>query len=207
VNTPDELLRAAADRLLAAGRAEGIEIDGPLGIWLEAQAGALIGLDAVLKSQSEAISERLGAIEARSASEMRNLQVAIEGANHVVRQGEVALRSARQAQVGLVVEREHLVAKMIKETLPMFANKLQGALVIEAEAWNAKKRDMRFAMAAAIAGAIFMTGYCFSWFQDSGEVVAYQRCMAHPVQADGLLYCQASGLFGPVKAPSRSSGG
>jgi hypothetical protein len=207
MNPADEQLRATVDRLLAVGRAEGIEVDGPLGAWLEAQAQALLGLANVLQGQGEAVGEVLSRIEAAAAAELRNLKEAIDGGNHVVRQAEVAVRAARQAQIGVVVERQHLVDRMVKETLPMFADKLQGALVIREETWNAKKRDRRFAAAAAVAGVIFMAGYCFSWWQDSGQVAAYQRCVAHPVEADGQIYCQASGLFGPAKVPPGSTGG
>jgi hypothetical protein len=43
-----EQIHGAVDRLRQAGRAEGIESDGPLGQWLEAQVGALLGLADVL---------------------------------------------------------------------------------------------------------------------------------------------------------------
>ena len=165
-----EQLRGAVDRLRQTGRAEGIEVDGPLGQWLEAQAQALLGLGDILQGQDGRVGEVLGRIETAAGLELRNLQEAIEGANHVVRQGDFALRQARQTQAGVVVERQHLVKKMVDETLPMFAEKLNGALVIREEAWNAKARDRRYAIAAAISVALMLIGYCLSWWQDSGQV-------------------------------------
>ena len=50
-------LRTAAEGLIAVGRAEGIEPQGPLGQWLNAQAEAL-----------RALAEILGAQELRSRS-------------------------------------------------------------------------------------------------------------------------------------------
>ena len=196
-------IHAAVDRLRRVGRAEGIEVDGPLGQWLEAQAQALLGLGDILQGQDGRVGEVLGRIETAAGLELRNLQEAIEGANHVVRQGDFALRQARQTQAGVVVERQHLVQKMVDETLPMFAEKLNGALVIREEAWNAKARDRRYAIAAAISVALMLIGYCLSWWQDSGQVAAFNRCMTHPVQFGGQLYCPAAGL---LSAPTVAGG-
>ncbi len=118
-----EQLRGAVDRLRQAGRAEGIEADGPLGQWLEAQAQALLGLGDILQEQDDRVGEMLGRIETSAGIELRNLQEAIEGANHVVRQGDFALRQARQMQAGVIVERQHLVQKMVDETLPKLTEK------------------------------------------------------------------------------------
>jgi hypothetical protein len=194
-----EQLRRAVDRLRQAGRAEGIEVDGPLGQWLEAQAQALLGLGDILQEQDDRVGEVFGRIEKSAGLELRNLQEAIEGANHVVRQGDFALRQARQMQAGVIVERQHLVQKMVDETLPMFAEKLNGALVIREEAWNAKARDRRYAIAAAISVTLMLSGYCLSWWQDSGQVAAFNRCMTHPVQFEGQLYCPAAGLLADAK--------
>ena len=200
-------IHAAVDRLRRVGRAEGIEVDGPLGQWLDAQAAALSGLAEVLQGQCERLDETLGRIENNAAMELRNLREAIEGANHVVRQGEHAMRQARQLQVGLVVEREHLVEKMVTETLPMFAAQLNEVWVIREKGWNAAARDRRFAIAAVVAIGIFMAGYFLSWWQDSGQVAAFNRCLTHPVQAGGQLYCAADGLFGAAKPVDGSRGG
>lgn len=75
-----EQLRGAVDRLRQAGRAEGIEVDGPLGQWLEAQTQALLGLGDILRGQDDRVGEVLGRIESSAGLELRNLQEAIEGA-------------------------------------------------------------------------------------------------------------------------------
>jgi hypothetical protein len=199
VSSAVEQIRGAVDRLRLAGRAEGIEVDGPLDQWLEAQVQALLGLADILQGQDDRVGEVLGRIETAAGLELRNLKEAIEGANHVVRQGDFALRQARQMQAGVVVERQHLVQKMVDETLPMFAEKLNGALVIREQGWNAKARDRRYAIAAAISATLLLIGYSLSWWQDSGQVAAFNRCMTHPVQFEDQLYCPAAGLLANAK--------
>ena len=201
-----EQIHGAAERLRLAGRTEGIEVDGPLGQWLDAQALALLGLADVLQAQEKRVEDFLSRIEASAAAELHNLHEAIKGANHVVSQGEFAVRQARQVQIGVVVEREHMVQQMMTQTLPLFAEKLKGALVIREQGWNAKARDRRYAIAAAISTALFLIGYAVSWWQDSGQVAAFNRCMTHPVQFEGQLYCPAAGLLAAPKVVARSSG-
>ena len=54
-----EQINGAVDRLKRSARAEGIEVDGPLGQWLEAQADALLGLADVLQGQDDRVGELL----------------------------------------------------------------------------------------------------------------------------------------------------
>ena len=199
-------IKAAVDRLRSVGRAEGIEVDGPLGDWLAAQQLALLRLADMLQGQDDRVSDLLARIDASTSAQLGALHEAIVGANHVVKQGEFVLRQARTAQLGVEIERDHLITKMVKETLPLFAEKLKGALVIREEAWNAKIRDRRFALAAAIVISIFFTGYVFRWWQDSGPVSGFEQCEEHPVQFDGQLFCPAGAL---LSAPTvlKGSGG
>lgn len=202
-----EQIHGAVDRLRQAGRAEGIESDGPLGQWLEAQAGALLGLANVLQGQDDRVGDLLTRIEAAAATELANLREGIEGANHVVRQGEFALRQARQMQAGAIVERQHLVQQMVDETLPLFAEKLNETMVIREKGWNARARDRRYAIAGLISAAFVLIGYGLCWWQDSGRIDEVNRCMAQPVQFSGQLYCPAGSLFAPAKAANADSGG
>ena len=199
-------IRTAVEQLRLVGRAEGIEVDGPLGQWLEAQADALRVLADVLDGQDQRVGDLLFRIEGAANAQVVILQEAIQGANHVVKQGEFVLRQARTAQMGVVVERDHLVQKMVKETLPLFAEKMKAALVIKEEGWNAKARDNRLGIAAAIVLAVFTCGYMLSWWQDSGQVAAFNRCLAHPVQFDQQLFCPAAGLLSAPTVTGNSGG-
>ena len=201
-----EQIHAAVHRLTSAGRAEGIEADGPLGQWLDAQADALRVLADVVDGQDQRVGDLLGRIGAAADVQLLSLRETIEAANHVVRQGEFALRQARQVQAGVVVEREHLVEKMVSETLPLFANKLREVLVIREKGWNAEARDRRFALAAAISIVLFLVGYSVSWWQDSGQVAAFNRCLTHPVEFKGQLFCPAGGLLAAPRVLGGSGG-
>jgi hypothetical protein len=145
-------------------------------------------------------------------AELNILHETLAGAKHVLLQGEVAIRQARQIQHNVEVEKENMVVRMIKETLPLFAEKLKGALVIREQGWNAKARDRRYAIAAAITTALLLFGYSLSWWQDSGKLDAFNRCLTHPVLAGGQYYCSIDatllGLnYPPAPAQAQNSGG
>ncbi len=125
-----EQLRAAADRPVTDGRSEGIEPDGLLGRWLEGQAQALAGWVGVLDGQSLRFEELIGTIKTAADAELQKAAAATELANQTIKAGELTLRQARTAQIALEVERESLVLRMIRETLPLFADRLKQAFVI-----------------------------------------------------------------------------
>jgi hypothetical protein len=201
-NLAVQQLKAAISRLLQEGRAEGIEPDGPLGFWLEAQAEALSGFAAVLEGQASRFEEVLGQVEAANRSELekveaanrselKKLEVALELAGEAVKQGELSVRHARNAQLAAVVQQENAVQRMIEETLPMFAERLKGALVIREARWNRAKARRGFALAGSVFLAVFCAGYGLSWWSSGAQLDAYDRCINAPfASTDGHIYCR-----------------
>jgi hypothetical protein len=159
---------------------------------------ALLGATGMLGQLLASGQERMEAIAAESRAaaeqEITLLRSAIQGAEHVMRQGEFAVRQARQVQAGVVVEREHMATRMIKETLPLFADKLQNLLVIKEQAWNERQSLKRYLSAGYILLGVFLAGFFLRYWQDYTEISAIDRCVSHPVQAGGQVYCNVSSL-------------
>jgi len=192
VNAAVEQLRAAADRLVADGRSEGIEPDGPLGRWLEGQAQALAGLAELLDDQTLRFEGLIGGIKTAADAELQKAAAATELANQAIKAGELTLRQARTAQIALEVERESLVLRMIKETLPLFADRLKQALVIREQRWNNDVRRRRYAAAGAVALAVFLGGYALRAWSESDRLAAFDRCLAHAQLVQGHYWCEVT---------------
>ena len=192
VNPAVEQLRAAADRLIADGRSEGIEPDGPLGRWLEGQAQALAGLAGLLDDQTIRFEELIGGIRTAADAELQKAAAATELANQAIKAGELTLRQARTAQIALEVERESLVLRMIKETLPLFADRLKQALVIREQRWNDDIRRRRYVAAGAVALAVFLGGYALRAWSESDRLAAFDRCLAHAQLVQGHYWCEVT---------------
>jgi hypothetical protein len=189
VTAPLERLREAADRLVVDGRSEGIEPDGPLGLWLEGQAAALRALGEIIDGQTARIEGLLQSLSAAADSELEKAAAITKQAKLALEAGQVALHQARNAQITLAVEQENVVARMIKETLPLFIKEMKGTLIIREKQHNDGVRRRRFAVAGAVTLGVFLGGYALSWWQGADAYDGMQRCLAHPLQAQGHLYC------------------
>jgi hypothetical protein len=187
-------LRTAAEGLIAAGRVEGIEPEGPLGQWLEAQAEALRALAEILGGQELRFEELMRNVSAAARAELGKLAAATELGNNVVRAGEVALRQARTAQISLQVEKENLTAMMVKETLPLFVERLKEALIIRERRWNDDVKRRRLATAGVVVLGLVFGGYGVHVWQAWNATSAFDWCWAHALPSSGRVYCDMTGF-------------
>lgn len=187
-------LRTSAEGLIAAGRAEGIEPEGPLGQWLEAQAEALRALAEILGGQELRFEELIHDVSAAARDELEKLAAATELGNNVVRAGEVALRQARTAQISLQVEKENLTAMMVKETLPLFVERLKEALIIRERRWNDDVKRRRLATAGLVVLGLVFGGYGVHVWQAWNATSAFDWCWAHALPSSGRVYCDMTGF-------------
>jgi len=187
-------LRTAAEGLIAAGRVEGIEPEGPLGRWLEAQAEALRALAEILGGQELRFEELMRNVSAAARAELEKLAAATELGNNVVRAGEVALRQARTAQISLQVEKENLTAMMVKETLPLFVERLKEALIIRERRWNDDVKRRRLATAGLVVLGLVFGGYGVHVWQAWNATSAFDWCWAHGLPSSGRVYCDMTGF-------------
>jgi hypothetical protein len=175
--------------LVAAGGSEGIEPEGPLGRWLEAQAEALLALAEILDGQELRFEEVMRSVSGAACAELEKLAAATELGNKVVQAGEVALRQARTAQISLVVEKENLTAMMVKETLPLFVERLKEALIIRERRWNDDVKRRRLATAGLAVFGLISVGYAAHVWERWNATSAFDWCWAHALPSGGRVYC------------------
>ena len=97
---------------------------------------ALAGFDGLARENREAVKRELAA------------------AKEITRAAKAGLTQADVMLTVVQVEKENLVAKMIKETLPLFAERLKEALIIRERRWNDDVKRRRVAMAGAVTLAL-----------------------------------------------------
>ena len=181
-------LRESVERLLKVGGREGIEPDGPIAIWLAAQAETLEALISVVESQTDRIDGLV-----RKAGDAVDLYAPLikgrlEEASQALEAGKLALAQAKNAQLYLHTSQETLVVRMIQETLPLFAQRMQEVLVIREKAWSQNQAWRRYVTAGVIAIGVFLVGLGVgAW--TNGAASLGTRCMSHLATFNGHVVC------------------
>jgi hypothetical protein len=176
-----EILRTVDE----AAREWGLRPDEPEGRFVSALMGA-IGWFARLH---ETAVKRLEAVAAERATVAK---MQLDAAAELRRHAEAALHQARTAMIQEEVIRENLVARMIDQTLPMFAERLQKCLVIKEWVYNTRVRQRRFYLHAAIGAAVIIGSYVVGRIDQSGPsqnetLGAY--CHRNVFQSAGHAFC------------------
>ena len=166
----------------AAAEEWGVEPDGVEGRFVSALLGTtrwLGRLCVAAQTRAEAVVR-----ENREAAERELAQ-----AREIRRAAEVSLKQARTALISLEVEKENLTVKMIKETLPLFAERLKDALVIRERRWNDDVKRRRFATAGLVALGLVSGGYGVHVWQVWDATSGFEWCLWNQLQANGHTYC------------------
>jgi hypothetical protein len=190
-------LRESVARLVADARREGIEPDGPLGLWLAAQAGALQSLAFVLEGQAERIEAVLGDIDRAAKAELQKAAAALEQGQKALSQGQVVLAQARAAQYHLHLSEQTLVSRLVDETLPLFARHMKEALVIRERRWNQDKGRQRMALAGFVAILVFLSGFAVRTWVDWDRLGLTERCTLHASVEGGHIMCDLTASASP----------
>jgi hypothetical protein len=119
----------------------------------------------------------------------------LAAAKEITRAAKAGLTQADVMLTVVQVEKENLVAKMIKETLPLFVERLKEALIIREKRWNEDVKRRRLATAGAATLALVSAAYGVRAWQDSAVTEAFYRCLAHPLQASGHFYCDVTSFL------------
>jgi hypothetical protein len=120
-------------------------------------------------------------------------------AHELAQAANTALAQARTAQVLAQAEKESLVARMIKETLPLFAENLRNVLVLREQRWNRDRLRRRYALVGIVVLGIFLAGYGLRAWADQGDVGFAERCLSQPITTRGHVYCDMTALTAAAK--------
>lgn len=192
---PVESFDDALRRVEAASRAWGIHPELPEGRLVAALMGA-IGWSGRLTQSGHA---EFRAMFQRDRDEAK---LELQRAQEITRAANAALGQARNAVIGLGIERENIVGRIIKEAMPDVAAKLRHGLVSREEGWDGKARARGLAAAGAIVLGVFGCGYGLRAWGDADAVAAraaMSRCLQRPLWAEGHMYCDVTAFHEPAR--------
>ena len=189
----DELGRLMAEVRAAADEAE-IRWQAPEGRFVTALLGVLRYHGRTAAAERSGLQDTLREGRQHVARE-------IEAARALYKSIEQLTNQTRTLHLLSVAEQETVLQRMMKETLPLFAEKLQGALVIRERRWNRRAEQRHYALAGLVALAVFVAGYGLCAWSDARAVAAMDRCLRSMVQSNGHTFCVVDEAFSPAQAP------
>ena len=192
--TTTERLREATQMLRLAARREGIEPDGPLGAWVEAQDAILTALADNADRQEHLVTHVLNDFKQAAEAELSKQRV-------ITYRTELALQSARDARDSVEVEKARVASDMIKDVSPRIVDGIREAVVIRERRYNRSIELRRAATVGLVMMGLVIGGYTWRFSQDwtaveqlSQTEAALQHCQdTSPYQdKDGRRLCAMS---------------
>ena len=181
-------LRNSAIALREAAWREGVEPDGPLGVWVRSLERTLTAQSALAEKQEAGI---LGVVKDAKGvidGQVEALKKALALAEQQNKRAETALRQSE-------VDREKLVNHTVDELTGQVTAKLNGALVLRQQRYDRQQRLGSAGLMTAIVLGLFFGGYAlhaYLWRFETGSV---ERCLRQTVTgSDGASYCPLSAV-------------
>ena len=120
-------------------------------------------------------------------------------AQELAKATKATLEQARSALINLEIERENLTTRMLQETLPLFADKMQKVLTVRVKDETDVLRFRRVLLAGAATLAVFLCGFGLHAWEDSAKIAAMDTCLARLLPGQGAnqghTYCDVSSLY------------
>jgi len=176
--------RRQAEEVRAAADEWAVRWNEPEGRFISAMLG-------MMQAQSKLVMSAQASLQATMRLGRDHAEQEFRAARKLKESVEVLTAQTRNVRLLAVVQQENAVQRMIKETLPMFAESLKGALVIREARWNRRKARLGFAFSGIAFLAVFCAGYGLAIWSNRDRLAVYDRCLASTVpSSDGHVYCQ-----------------
>jgi hypothetical protein len=174
-----------------AAREWGMRSEQPEGRFVAALMGAIGWSGRVSAAAQEEFKKLFRQQRETTERELATAREITRAARQGLTQADIML-----AVVG--VEKEKLIVQMLRETMPLFVERLQKALIIREQRWNEDVKRRRWATAVLVAFALYAAGYGTHVWQTWDAESAYDWCWAHPLASNGRAYCDMTGYGLPV---------
>jgi hypothetical protein len=190
VDVAAEDLRHAAEEMEQAAWREGIDPDGPLGVFVRSEKRVLLKLADTVVHFEKTMSVKLDGTQKLGETELATLRAANELAGATIRQ-------ARAAQTNLELQRDTLVARMVENIGPQLAGGVKDWLVLREREYNRKVARRRAAITGAVVVALIAGGYGVRAWQDTDATAALLRCVSTKIVSptNGEAFCSLTTLL------------
>jgi len=190
VSAASTALRAAAIGVREAALEEGIDLNGPLGVWVRSQ-------ERVLTAQAQMAEEHDKNIIGLVKDTKVTVENQVETLRVTLRVAEEHNKRTQMASQHMQIQQETLVSRTVSDLTEQVSAKLSGALVLRQRRYDRVHFWGSIGLVTSLALALFFGGFGLHAYEWRNETGALQRCMKTALRnTAGVWYCEMRSIEG-----------
>jgi len=190
VSAASTALRAAAIGVREAALEEGIDLNGPLGVWVRSQ-------ERVLTAQAQMAEEHDKNIIGLVKDTKVTVENQVETLRVTLRVAEEHNKRTQMASQHMQIQQETLVSRTVSDLTEQVSAKLSGALVLRQRRYDRTHFWGSIGLVTSLALALFFGGFALHAYEWRNETGALQRCMKTALRnTAGVWYCEMRSIEG-----------
>ncbi len=183
-------LRAAAIGVREAALEEGIDLNGPLGVWVRSQ-------ERVLTAQAQMAEEHDKNVIGLVKDTKVTVENQVETLRVTLRVAEEHNKRTQMASQHMQIQQETLVSRTVSDLTEQVSAKLSGALVLRQRRYDRTHFWGSIGLVTSLALALFFGGFALHAYEWRNETGALQRCMKTALRnTAGVWYCEMRSIEG-----------
>ncbi len=183
-------LRAAAIGVREAALEEGIDLNGPLGVWVRSQERVLTAQAQMAEEHDRNVIDLVKDTKVTVETQVETLKVTLQVAQEHNKRTQMASQHMQ-------IQQETLVSRTVSDLTEQVSAKLSGALVLRQRRYDRTHFWGSAGLVASLALALFFGGFALHAYEWRNETGALQRCMKTALRnSAGTWYCEMRSVEG-----------
>jgi len=190
VSAASTALRSAAVAMREAALEEGIDLNGPLGVFVRSQ-------ERILTIQAQLAEEQDKNVIGLVKDTKVTVENQVEALRVTLKVAEEHNKRTQMASQHMQIQQETLVSRTVSDLTEQVSAKLSGALVLRQRRYDRTHFWGSTGLVTSLALALFFGGFALHAYEWRNETGALQRCMKTALRnAAGVWYCEMRSVEG-----------
>ncbi len=190
MSTASNALRAATIGAREAATEEGIDLNGPLGVWVRSQERVLTAQAEMAEQQDKNIIDLVKDTKVTVETQVETLRVTLKVAEEHNKRTQIASQHMQ-------LQQETLVSRTVSDLTEQVSAKLSGALVLRQRRYDRTHFWGSIGLVTSLALGLFFGGFALHAYEWRNETGALQRCMKTAVRnSNGVWFCEMRSVEG-----------
>jgi len=190
VSAASTALRSAAIAMREAALEEGIDLNGPLGVFVRSQEHILTIQAQMAEEQEKNVIGLVKDTKVTVENQVETLRVTLQVAQEHNKRTQMASQHMQ-------IQQETLVSRTVSDLTEQVSAKLSGALVLRQRRYDRVHFWGSIGLVTSLALALFFGGFGLHAYEWRNDIGAMQRCMKTALRnSAGTWYCEMRSVEG-----------